>query len=65
MKQNNERIIRKNGAHLRLVSDIEITTRVSQGRGVSRSEKRSLKDGIIKMAKRLLTNAAVEITHNG
>jgi hypothetical protein len=65
MKHNNEKKISKNGPHLRLVSDTPITIRVSHGRGVSRSEKSSLKDGIMKMTKRLLTSAAVEITHNG
>jgi hypothetical protein len=65
MKQNDDRIMKKTGAHLRLVSDTSITTRVSHGRGVSKSEKSSLKDGIMKMTRRLLTSAAVEITHNG
>jgi hypothetical protein len=65
MKQHDDRIMKKTGAHLRLVSDTSITTRVSHGRGVSKSEKSSLKDGIMKMTRRLLTRAAVEITHNG
>jgi hypothetical protein len=65
MKQMHETQAKSHGAHLTLISDVAITMRVSKGRGASKSAKNSLKAGIIKMSRRLLTAAAVEITHNG
>jgi hypothetical protein len=65
MKQINETPTKTHGTHLTLISDIAITMRVSKGSGASKSAKKSLKVGIIKMSRRLLTAAAVEITHNG
>jgi hypothetical protein len=58
---NNDRI----GRASTIPSEIDITIRVSQGKSLPKSAKISLKDGIIKTSRNMLTAAAVKTMEQG